>query len=307
MSNCPRSRASQSSRRQFLSLAGGASAAALLPSSAPAQAKRSATDWVTLGNSGVKVTRLAFGTGTNGGRVQRELGQKEFTRLVRHAYDRGIRFFESADNYDQMHEMLAEALRGIPRENYRLMTKLRWRDGEKPGYDVNAEIDRFRKELNSDYFDILLLHNVQSPTWPSDLERLRDGFSEAKHKQIIRSHGCSGHGLLPIRAYPGTKWLDVALMRVNHDGTRMDNLRNSNNEKGVPAEVLPIMDKVHAQGSGILGMKIIGEGAFKSPEQREASFQHVVKNTKVQAMTIGFKSTAEIDEAIERLNRALNS
>lgn len=307
MSNCPRSRAKQASRRQFLGTTFGAAAAsAVLPSSLQA-AKRSATDWVTLGNSGVKVTRLAFGTGTNGGRIQRELGQKEFTRLVRHAYDRGIRFFESADNYDQMHEMLAEALRGIPRENYRLMTKLRWRDGDRPGYDLNAEIDRFRKELNSDYFDIFLLHNVQSPTWPIDLERLRDGLSEAKNKQIIRSHGCSGHGLLPIRAYPGNKWMDVALMRCNHDGTRMDNLRNSNNEKGVISEVLPIMEKVHAQGTGILGMKIMGEGAFKTPEQREASVQHVIKNTKVQTMTIGFKSTAEIDEAIERIDRALNA
>jgi 1-deoxyxylulose-5-phosphate synthase len=307
MSNCPRFRARNASRRQFLNTAFGATAATALAPKQAFAAKRSATDWVTLGNSGVKVTRLAFGTGTNGGRVQRELGQKEFTRLVRHAYDRGIRFFESADNYDQMHEMLAEALRGIPRENYRLMTKLRWRDSERPGYDVNAEIDRFRKELNSDYFDIFLLHNVQSPTWPSDLERLRDSVSEAKHKQVIRCHGCSGHGLLPIRAYPGNKWLDVALMRVNHDGTRMDNLRNVNNDKGVPQEVLPIMEKAHAQGTGILGMKIIGEGSFRSPEQREASIQHVIKNTKVQAMTIGFKSTAEIDEAIERIDRALNS
>jgi predicted aldo/keto reductase-like oxidoreductase len=292
------------SRRQFLSTSLGAAAAAALP--APA-AQRSATDWVTLGNSGVKVTRLAFGTGTFGGRVQRELGQKEFTKLVRHAYERGIRFFESADNYDQMHEMLAEALRGIPRENYRLMTKLRWRDAAKPDYNPMAEIDRFRKEFNSDYFDILLLHNVQSPTWPKDLERLRDAFSEAKHKQIIRSHGCSGHGLLPVRAYPGTKWMDIALMRVNHDGTKMDNLKNEGNEKGVPSEVLPIMEKVSAQGTGILGMKIMGEGQFITPEQREASVRHVVKNTKVEAMTIGFKSTAEIDEAIERINRALNS
>ncbi len=307
MSNCPRFRAKNASRRQFLNSALGATAATALAPQQAFAAKRSATDWVTLGNSGVKVTRLAFGTGTNGGRVQRELGQKEFTRLVRHAYDRGIRFFESADNYDQMHEMLAEALRGIPRENYRLMTKLRWRDSERPGYDVNAEIDRFRKELNSDYFDVFLLHNVQSPTWPSDLERLRDAVSEAKHKQVIRCHGCSGHGLLPIRAYPGNKWLDVALMRVNHDGTRMDNLRNVNNDKGVPQEVLPVMEKAHAQGTGILGMKIIGEGSFRSPEQREASIQHVIKNTKVQAMTIGFKSTAEIDEAIERIDRALNS
>jgi aryl-alcohol dehydrogenase-like predicted oxidoreductase len=305
--SCPYSKA-RASRRQFLSTSLGAAAVTALPTASTSSgATRTATDWVTLGNSGVKVTRLALGTGTNGGRVQRELGQEGFTRLVRHAYDRGIRFFETADNYRGMHEMLGIALKGIPRENYRLMTKLRWRDAANPDYNPFAEIDRFRKELQTDYFDILLLHNVQSNTWPQDLEKLRDSFSEAKHKQIIRSHGCSGHGLKPIRAYPGTKWLDVALMRVNHDGTKMDNEANSNDDKGVISEVIPIMNKVSAQGTGILGMKIIGEGSFKTPEQREASIRYVFQKTKVEAVTIGFKSTAEIDEAIERINGALKA
>jgi 1-deoxyxylulose-5-phosphate synthase len=295
-----------SSRRLFLKSAAGAAIATQLPAPLKA-AKRSATDWVTLGKSGVKVTRLAFGTGTHGGRVQRDLGQKEFTRLVRHAYDRGIRFFESADNYDQMHEMLAEALKGIPRENYRLMTKLRWRDAAQPGYKLTTELDRFRRELNTDYFDIVLLHNVKTLTWPTELEALRDGVSEAKHKQIVRCHGCSGHGLLPIRAYAGNSWLDVALMRVNHDGTRMDNLRDEAQVKGDRSEVLPTIEKVHAQGTGVLGMKIMGEGAFVTPEQRDASIKFVMQFGKVDAVTIGFKSTAEIDEAIERINTHLNA
>ncbi|MFN8814463.1 MAG: aldo/keto reductase [Acidobacteriota bacterium] len=292
-------------RRNFLRLGAGAAAATMLPE--VKAAKRSATDWVTLGKSGVKVTRLAFGTGTNGGRVQRNLGQKEFTRLVRHAYERGIRFFESADNYDQMHEMLAEALRGIPRESYRLMTKLRWQNAANEGYNPMADIDRFRRELNSDYFDILLLHNVKTVTWPKDLERLRDAFSEAKHKQIIRCHGCSGHGLMPIRAYSGNPWLDVALMRVNHDGTRMDNLKDEANAPGVREEVYPTIERVHGQGTGVLGMKIMGEGRFITPEQRDASVKFVMKFGKVDAVTIGFKTTAEIDEAIERINTHLNS
>jgi 1-deoxyxylulose-5-phosphate synthase len=297
---------SNTNRRDFLKIGAGATAA--LATGVPLQAaKRSATDWVTLGKSNVKVTRLAFGTGTHGGRVQRELGQKEFTRLVRHAYDRGIRFFESADNYDQMHEMLAEALKGIPRENYRLMTKLRWQNAAREGYNPMDDIERFRKELNTDYFDILLLHNVKSNAWPTELERLRDAVSEAKHKQLLRCHGCSGHGLLPIRAYPGNPWLDVVLMRVNHDGTRMDNLRDEANVPGDRSEVLPTIERVHAQGTGVLGMKIMGEGKFITPEQRDASIKFVMQFGKVDAVTIGFKSTAEIDEAIDRINTHLNA
>jgi aryl-alcohol dehydrogenase-like predicted oxidoreductase len=131
-------------------------------------ASQTATDWVSLGKSGIKVTRLAFGTGTLGGKIQRELGQEEFTRIVRHAYDRGIRFFETADAYSGMQGMLAEALKGIPRDSYKLMTKFRWRMADNP----QGTIDRLRKELNSDYFDILLLHCVRTAGWPEELKKL---------------------------------------------------------------------------------------------------------------------------------------
>lgn len=276
-----------------------------LPAAAlPAATKRTATDWVTLGNSGVKVTRLAFGTGTFGGRVQRELGQDKFTRLVRHAYDRGIRFFETADNYGEMHEMLAVALKGIPRDTYRLMTKFRLRETET----VAATLDRFRKETNSEYFDIVLLHCVRTHDWSNEFERFRDGLSEGKQKKILLAHGASGHGLLPVRTFAGNRWLDVALMRINHDGARMDRLdRNDGADKGDVAEVTRHVANVHKQGTGVLGMKIIGEGQFTTPEQREASIRYVMGLGTVDAVTIGYKSPAEIDEAITRINNALNS
>jgi predicted aldo/keto reductase-like oxidoreductase len=277
-------------------------AALSVPASLPA-AKRTATDWVTLGNSGVKVTRLAFGTGTKGGSVQMALGQDGFTRLVRHAYDRGVRFFETADAYGkgQMQTMLGTALKGIPRDSYKLMTKFRFREASDP----QGTIDRFRRELNTEYLDILLIHCVRTSTWSNDLEKLRDAFSEAKVKKVIAAHGASCHGLLPIRTFPGNKWLDVALMRVNHAGTMMDNLRDENNQPGDVPEVVSHVKKVHAQGTGVLGMKIIGEGAFTDPEQREKSIRFVMGTRAVDSVTIGFKSPAEIDEAIERINSAL--
>ncbi len=292
------------SRRDFLK---GAAAATVLAGGGAAvpvfAARKSATDWVQLGNSGVRVTRLAFGTGSYGGRVQRELGQEQFTRLVRHAYDRGIRFFESAEAYREMHGMLAVALQGIPRDSYRLMTKLRWRDA----VNSRATIDRFRKELNSDYFDILLLHCVRTHGWPEELQRLRDEFSEAKEKKIILAHGASCHGLLPLRAFPGNKWLDVALLRVNHDGSRMDTIQTESEDKGDVNEVVSRIRQIRAQGTGVIGMKLIGEGRFNKPEDRDASLKFVMKLGAVDAVTIGYKSPAEIDEAIERINTHLNA
>jgi predicted aldo/keto reductase-like oxidoreductase len=297
---------SEHSRRDFLrgTLAAGVVAGNSRWARATA-ARRSATDWVTLGNSGVRVTRLAFGTGSYGGKVQRDLGQERFTRLVRHAYDRGIRFFESADAYDGMHEMLAAALRGLPRDSYRLMTKYRLRETDDP----KATIDRFRKELDSEYFDILLLHCVRAPDWAEQHARLRDALSEAKDKKVILAHGASCHGLLPLRAFPAnTNWLDVALLRVNPVGTRMDTLKQTDTDDlGDVNEVVGHIKEVRAKGTGVIGMKIMGEGQFKTPEQRDASIRFVTKLGTVDAMTIGYKSEAEIEEAIERLNTHLNA
>lgn len=289
------------SRRNFLFTAG----AGVLAASTPAYAaKRSATDWVTLGNSGVKVTRLAFGTGSNGGRVQRELGQEGFTRLVRHAYDNGIRFFETADNYAGMPQMLAKALEGIPRDSYKLMTKYRIRDMENP----QGTIDRFRSDLKSDYFDILLLHCVRDPAWPTQTQKLQDTFSEAKEKKVILSKGASVHGLQGLRQFPSNQWLDVALLRTNHAGVRMDTMSIiDTNEIGSVDEVFTHARTIHDRGVGVLGMKLIGEGRFTKPEDRQAAMQKVFKTGVVDAVTVGFKNTAEIDEAIQNMNRALNS
>ncbi len=297
---------SKTTRRDFLksTVAAGAIAGTGGLATTACSSQKSATDWVTLGNSGLEVTRLALGTGTRGGRIQRELPQEEFTKIVRHAYDRGVRFFESADAYGEMHERLAVALKGIPRDSYKLMTKFRWREADDPA----GTVDRFRKELNSDYFDILLLHCVRNPGWPQDLAKLRDAFSELKEKKIILTHGASCHGLLPLRDFPNTTdWLDVALFRVNHDGTMMDTLEGRSTEKGDVGEVVSQIEKIHAAGTGVLGMKIIGEGKFETPEQRDASVKFVMQLGTVDAITIGFKNTAEVDEAIERMNTHLNA
>jgi predicted aldo/keto reductase-like oxidoreductase len=265
--------------------------------------KRSAADWVTLGKSNVQVTRLAFGTGTFGGRVQRQLGQPEFTRLVRHAYDRGIRFFETSEDYYGMPEMLASALKGIPRDSYKLMTKY----STPASGDPAPKIDQFRKQLATEYIDILLLHCLRPPTWATDYRSLQDGFSEAKDKKIILAHGASIHGLPALRTVPGNGWLEIAMIRMNHNGTKMDRLEMRDTDApGNVNEVVAHTRKAHAQGMGVISMKLCGEGRF-TDEDREAAMKFAMNLGCVDSVTIGFKSTAEIDEAIERMGRALNA
>src|SRR5580658_9189126 len=167
----------QFTRRDFLKTGVAASVLTAGGAALAKPTKRSATDWVTLGKSNVKVTRLAFGTGTTSGRAQRELGQDGFTRLVRYAYDRGVRFFETAESYHGMPEMLAIALKGLPRDSYRLMTKY---STPPTGDPAAKKIDLFRQQLGTEYIDILLLHCLRPPTWQTDYKEVQDGMSEAK-------------------------------------------------------------------------------------------------------------------------------
>jgi aryl-alcohol dehydrogenase-like predicted oxidoreductase len=262
--------------------------------------RATATDWVTLGKSGVKVTRLAFGTGSFSGQVQRDVGQEGFTRLVRHAYDSGIRFFETAESYGGMHQMLGVALKGIPRDSYRLMSKVTTREGVDP----QAKFDELRKLANTEYFDIMLLHWQHTPTWPVDTVKWQDGIMEAQSRHAILSHGASVHGLPALRQVPSFKWLDLAMIRVNHKGTRMDAEIPDVDELGNVPEVVTHIKEVKGQGRGVIGMKLVGEGSF-GREDRQKAMRFAMKNAGVDCVTVGYKNTAEIDEAIENLNLAL--
>src|ERR1700688_1739127 len=224
MANC--------SRRYFLKTGLAAGVVAGTGSLPLRAARGAATDWITLGKSGVKVTRLAFGTGTFSGRTQRELGQDQFTRLVRHAYDGGIRFFETSETYGEMHKMLGVALNGIPRDTYRLMSKVTTREGVNP----QEKIDELRKLANTDYFDVMLMHYQHVGTWPTDTVRWQDAILEAKSKKVVVGSGASVHGLPALRRFPENQWLEIAMIRMNHRGVKMDAEEYNTNGLGSVSE-----------------------------------------------------------------------
>ena len=289
------------SRRDFLKTGLAAGALATTGTLSLKAEPQTATDWVTLGKTNVKVTRLAFGTGSFSGQVQRDLGQEQFTRLVRHAHERGVRFFETAESYRGMHEMLGIALQGIPRDSYRLMTKVTTHDGVNP----QDKIDQLRRAAKTEYFDIVLLHWQHTPTWPTDSLRWQDGISEAQAKQAVLSHGASVHGLPALRQVPDMKWLDVAMIRMNHKGVRMDAEDYETEGLGNVSEVVTHVKKIRKDGTGVISMKLVGEGAFTNREDRKAAMKFAFRNAGVNAVTVGYKNTGEIDEAIENLNLAL--
>jgi aryl-alcohol dehydrogenase-like predicted oxidoreductase len=288
-------------RRDFLK-SGLAAAVAAGAKTLPLMATRqAATDWVTLGKSDVKVTRLAFGTGTLGGRVQRELGQDQFTRLVRYAYDQGIRFFETAESYTDMHRMLGVALKGIPRDSYRLMSKVTTR----PGVDPMEKIDELRKLANTEYFDVMLLHYQHFATWPTDSLRWQDGIEEAQQKHAVIGRGASVHGLPALRQCPGNQWLQIAMIRMNQKGVKMDAEDYQTHGLGNVNQVVANVHKVREDGMGVISMKLAGEGTFTRREDRQKAMRFAFKHAGVTCVTVGYKNTREVDEAIENVNLAL--
>jgi len=220
---------------------------------------------------------------------------------VRYAYERGIRFFETSETYGLSQQMLAEALKGLPRESYTLLSKVTTRDGVDP----KAKLEELRQNSNTDYFDVMLMHVQHTATWVDDTRRWQDAILEAGHRQMIRSRGASVHGLPALRLVPGNEWMQVAMIRMNHRGAVMDaeqwDARNSDNVD----EVVKHVRQVKAEGMGVLSMKLVGEGSFVDREDRQKSMRFAFQHAGVDCVTVGFKNNAEIDEAIENINMAL--
>lgn len=294
------------SRRAFLKATSGVALTAAVSSLSPAGATastRSAVDLVPLGSTGVEICRLGIGTGSEGGSIQRALGQDRFTRLIRYAVDRGVTYIDTADAY-KTHEMIRNAIKGVPREKLFIQSKMPWQGPPMTERPLEV-LDLYRKELGTDYIDSLLLHCTTDESWPEDLARMMDAFSEAKEKGIIRLKGVSCHGLSPLVRATGVDWVDVHLVRVNPQGKYVDSRTSDWSAPGDVPAVLNEIEQMHRAGRGVIGMKIIGNGDFTNPTDREKSIRYAMNCQSVDAVVIGFKNESEIDEAISRINSAL--
>ncbi|HDL18246.1 MAG TPA: aldo/keto reductase [Bacteroidetes bacterium] len=257
-------------------------------------------DRVVLGKSGVKISRIAFGTGTNGWKFkssQTRLGEKEFIDLAYHAYNSGITFFDAADIYGS-HQYVRRLLGHISRENMVIMSKI-WTEPNDwlTPQNVPDSLDRFRRELGTDYIDIVLLHCQTAADWPEIHKKMRDDLAAAKEKGIIRAHGVSCHSPEALQTAADYDWVDVLLARINPLGIRMDDK---------PAKVMPVLRQARKNGKGVLGMKIFGCGQLTAEPEREKSLRYVLGSGNVDAMTIGFENKHQIDDTISRVNRIMH-
>jgi len=294
-------------RRDFMVQATAATAtlatsAALAPGAAQAREAvsrnplpKSPTDKVTLGKTGIQVSLVGMGTGSVGsGQAsnQTRLGVKGFTKVVQHALDRGVCFFDVADQYGS-HTYLREALKGVPRENYVIQTKTH----ATKVANAKSHIERYRMELGIDYIDIVLMHCMTKANWQAENRGAMDYLMQAKNEKIIRAHGTSCHGMDPIRSAAKEPFVEIDLARINPEGLIMDDKK--------PDEVASVLEEMHIAGKGIVGMKILGEGRITTPERKDASLRYVLGLGTVNAFIIGFESPEQIDDILTRTADAI--
>jgi len=253
--------------------------------------KFSATDTVTLGKTGIKTSRLAMGTGTVGYAKhsnQTALGVAGLSALLLNGYDRGLRFFDAADSYGS-HPHVAAAIKQIPRDKIAIMTK----SPSRIPQEMRADLDRYRRELGTDYIDIVLMHCVTEGDWTERYKGTMDVLSEAKEKGVIRAHGVSCHSIEALRAAAKSPWVELDLVRINPIGSHMD---------ADPDTVISVMKQMKASGKALVGMKILGQGDLRN-RQSEA-IKYALSLNLLDAFTVGAESKPEQDNLIQRVAAA---
>jgi len=292
-------------RREFLkqsALAAGTMLVTprLTPAAEPTAGNFDPYERVPLGKTGMNFSRVCIGTGMKGGKResnQTRMGKEKFEALLHGAYDRGVKVFDLADLYGT-HPYVAPALKGIPRDNYFIISKIWWDSGgipEKERPDADVVIPRFLKELGTDYIDLVLLHCVRSPKWNEELHKQMDILADFKKKGVIRAHGVSCHSLEALETAAREPWVDSVHTRINPYGMSMDG----------PAKVVaPVLQQIHSAGKGVVGMKIIGEGRLRNDdEKKDESIRYVLGLGCVDILNVGFEKLEEVDDFAARVRK----
>jgi aryl-alcohol dehydrogenase-like predicted oxidoreductase len=258
---------------------------------------------ITLGKTGIKTTLLGMGTGFSGYNRSSNITRNGVAEsVIRSAYEKGIRYFDCADSYGT-HPFTAAALKGFARESYTIGTKMWVNEGgipEKERPEAAIVIDRFRKELNTDYIDLVQLHCMTNGEWTDQHKKFMDGLETLKAKKIIRAHGVSVHSFDALKIASESQWVDVIHVRINPYGVNMD--------RKDPNEVIPVIEKFHKSGKGVIGMKLIGNGSFKNDSDKvDASLKYVLGLGTVDMIIIGFEQPEQIDNYLGRIKNALTT
>ncbi len=236
-------------------------------------------DITELGRTGIRVSRLCVGTLTMGP-LQANIGVECGAELIRHAIDRGVFFFDTAELYGT-YGHLRRAMQGIPRESVVIASRC-----YAYTYDgMRRSLERALAELGTDYIDIFGLHEQESRLTLRGHADAIQCLLDAKQEGLIRAAGVSTHTVEVVRAVSEMREIDVVHPIFNKRGIGIID--------GNTAEMADAIQAASRRGAGVYSMKPLGGGHLlrEAPE----AIRWVLAHESVHSMAIGVKSCDELD------------
>lgn len=264
----------------------------------------------TLGKTGLKLPILGYGGAGLPTKWRNPLSYEDRVALVRYAYDRGVRHYDTAGNYLESQAILGEALKDR-RRDVCLVTKVETIKSE----EVRKAVEKSLKELQSDYLDVLLIHGTPGLEQMSveQTMKIHAELIKLRGEKITRFIGFSAHG-----------YFDKALALINSGGFDLCMLSYGYVPRGYNQVWTPRMTKLRDDcvakasklGMGIVAMKVIGAGwlgawsGYVVPgfdKQRlaqlpGAAIRHVLQDSRVHLLAIGMRLKKEIDANLKILS-----
>ena len=234
-----------------------------------------------LGRSGLTVSQMCFGTLTMSP-LQRNLTPEEGARLLVHAYERGVRFLDTADLYGT-YPHIHLALRDAP--DYVISTKAYCWDGKT----AQAALERAYAGVGRDYIDLFMLHEQESLYTLRGHEEALVYLARQKELGHIGAVGVSTHFIACVKAAPRFGMIDVIHPLINVEGIGIQDGSREDMEVAIEA--------ARARGIGIFAMKPLGGGHLIA-SSREA-LEYAVNSPLLDAVAIGMQSVEEIDADVD--------
>jgi predicted aldo/keto reductase-like oxidoreductase len=302
-------------RREFLKraaqvAAAGAVSAGVVSAGLPNTRKIDADDAVgtrLLGKTGVKLPILGYGGAALPRIWGNPLSFDDRVKLVRYAYDRGVRYYDTAGNYMESQALLGEALKDV-RDKVFLTSKVEVMQAGR----TRQAFEKVLGELKTDYLDAILIHGTPGLEQMTVAEamRVRGELVKLRDEGAVHFIGFSAHS-----------YFDKALALIESDGfdlcmlsygyiprgynqiwtARMTELRNA------------CIARAHQRGMGIVAMKVIGAGILgawsgyivpgfdknRLKQLPAAAIRYVLDDDRIHILNIGMRLEAEVDANIK--------
>ena len=270
---------------------------------------------VKLGDTGLKVSKLGFGT-YDFGRQPLGISPKKGGQILFEAYKLGVNFWDTSDDYVS-HPHVAAALKLVPRKDVVISTKTNARSGG----EAEKSLKNSLKELGTDYVDIFLLHNVKSD-WIDDCSELFKELRDLKATGMVRAVGLSTHSVAVVQEVAQLDEVDVIMtICCNTDQATIKRFQDHIPlEDGTIEEMLEAIKLTHNNGKGVIAMKVLGgtcpncqlsrSRCLESQQQHpapplarnyESSIKSIAKMKTVDAMVIGMENIDQLQKNVKAI------